>query len=333
MKIVQNIYTIALGLLLVVGCKSSPKLETSPVNLQFQPFFEQLGKADSASLIPIIHTEKAEYASFFKMYAEGMLQIRSQSVEEIAGGLQMLTSDPIYRETFDTVQQHFQNLVPLEETIKDGFGRAKTALPALPIPDIFWVVSGFNDPVAITDSTIAISLEHYLGANHVFYDRLGVYNYLRLRKEANRIPIDILEGWIKTEVPAPANQERLIDQIIYEGKVLCLLEACYPNTEAAEILGYSNQQFQWAETNEQGIWTAIVEWKHLYDNQPDVLRQYLGEAPFTKPFGNQSAPRLGRYMGYKIVKAYLRNNPDSGFVSLFQNENAQFILQASKYRP
>ncbi|PJB58994.1 MAG: gliding motility lipoprotein GldB, partial [Bacteroidetes bacterium CG_4_9_14_3_um_filter_41_19] len=57
------------------------------------------------------------------------------------------------------------------------------------------------------------------------------------------------------------------------------------------------------------------------------------EAPFTTGFSNESAPRVGIWLGWQIVKAYHENHPEISLNELISNADTQEILQKSGYKP
>ena len=65
------------------------------------------------------------------------------------------------------------------------------------------------------------------------------------------------------------------------------------------------------------------------------IQKYLTEAPFTPGIGekNESAPKLGIYIGWQIVKKYMKKNEDVSLQDLMKNANYQEILTRSKYKP
>jgi len=65
------------------------------------------------------------------------------------------------------------------------------------------------------------------------------------------------------------------------------------------------------------------------------IQTYLNEAPFTPGLGekNESAPRLGIWTGWQIVRQYMENHADITLQQLMANNDAQTILNDSKYRP
>ena len=65
------------------------------------------------------------------------------------------------------------------------------------------------------------------------------------------------------------------------------------------------------------------------------IQKYLTDAPFTPGLGdhNESAPKLGIWIGWQIVKKYMDKNPDVTLQQLMKETDAQKILHASRYKP
>ena len=70
----------------------------------------------------------------------------------------------------------------------------------------------------------------------------------------------------------------------------------------------------------------------LFKSDFESLKKYINEAPFTSVLGNDSPPRTGIWLGYRIILSYAKSQKLS-LNEILQNENAQEILNQSKYRP
>ena len=106
------------------------------------------------------------------------------------------------------------------------------------------------------------------------------------------------------------------------------------NTDAQKI-GYSQDQIEWAEANEEPIWRNFIEQEHLYSTDNKLDQNFLDPAPFSK-FGleiidNESPGRIGRYVGWQIVRAFMDKN-EVNLQQLF-NLPAEEIFKNSNYKP
>ena len=59
----------------------------------------------------------------------------------------------------------------------------------------------------------------------------------------------------------------------------------------------------------------------------------MGEAPFIQGFPDGSPGRIGHWLGWQIVKAYMEKNPTISIEKLMTHNNAQKLLNESKYKP
>jgi hypothetical protein len=85
--------------------------------------------------------------------------------------------------------------------------------------------------------------------------------------------------------------------------------------------------------NEQKIWAHLLTKKLLYSTQPFLTQKYIGERPSTPEIGKDAPGRIGAWVGWQIVRAYMQENPSVTLPQLLAETNAQKILTGSKYKP
>ena len=59
----------------------------------------------------------------------------------------------------------------------------------------------------------------------------------------------------------------------------------------------------------------------------------MTDAPFTAGFAAESPGRLGAFIGWQIVREYMKESDGSTLKQLMENTNSQQILKVSKYKP
>lgn len=318
----------------LIGCGNKKNdVPVAEIQNNYFRFFEELGAPDSLHVQEVTDSLLEKYPYFFRLYTEGVLNLGEVPDSAFPTGLFHFVSDPIYKEVLDTVEVHYASTHDVEGQTTKALARLKSLFPNHVTPDVYWMVSVFNEPIVVGDKLVAVSLEHYLGNGHFFYDQLGTYRYLQALKVKERIPFDILDGWNRTEFLMDANKERLLDEMVYEGRLLYLMSVLFPEVTAAELLGYTPEQQNWLQANEAAVWTYMVEQKQLFDTDQNIKRKYIGEAPYTTFFGQQSPSRIGRYIGYKIAEGYMQNVKNATIPAIFSITDAQVILQGSRYNP
>jgi uncharacterized protein YjaZ len=77
-----------------------------------------------------------------------------------------------------------------------------------------------------------------------------------------------------------------------------------------------------------------VDEKLLYDSDPKLPGRFINPAPFSKFYleiDNESPGQIGMWIGWQIVRSYMKNN-DVSLQQLLQTD-AKEIFDNSKYKP
>jgi len=108
-----------------------------------------------------------------------------------------------------------------------------------------------------------------------------------------------------------------------------------PNVADTTKIGYSTAQLKWCKEFQSKIWAYFLEENLLYESDFPKIQKYLTEAPFTPGLGekNESAPKLAVWTGWQIVREYMDKHPEVTLPELMADNDAQKILNESKYRP
>ena len=184
---------------------------------------------------------------------------------------------------------------------------------------------------------MSLSGDNYMGSDYPVYDLAMIYGYQKLNMRPEKIVPDFMTVWLSSEFPMGQQDysapRRLIDDIIYHGKTMYMLTLLLPDTDEKTLMGYTDEQWQWAVDNEPNMWASLISTGDLFTQ--DVIRrnQYVNDGPFTLPFTQESSPRGGTFIGWKIIEAYMRNHQEITPLQLMHNNDAQRILEDSGYNP
>ncbi|MEH6406282.1 MAG: gliding motility lipoprotein GldB [Leeuwenhoekiella sp.] len=205
--------------------------------------------------------------------------------------------------------------------------------PKTTLPKVVTVTSDvdYRNKVILADSLLLISLDTYLGSDHPFYAGIQQFYAQNLRPE--QVPVDIALAFAKKNIRRPAGR-RFLDEMIYEGKLLYLMQNLLTQEAPEEIISYTPDQYKWAEDNEVQIWTYFVERELLFDTDSKLLDRFINPGPFSKfylEFDNDSPPRLGRYIGWQIVKSYMESNNIP--LQMLAKKSTDEIFENAKYKP
>ena len=61
--------------------------------------------------------------------------------------------------------------------------------------------------------------------------------------------------------------------------------------------------------------------------------KFIAERPKTFEIGQNCPGRIGRWIGWEIVKSYMSNNPETSLNGLMENNNSRKIFERSGFKP
>lgn len=312
------IYFVAI-IITIVSCDKKSKVEEEvdaiPVNLKLERFDKVFFETQAKDLNKI----KKEFPFFFPPGNEDSVWINKMQ-------------DPLWRELYTEVQKKYSNFEPIQNELETLFKHIKYYFPQTKTPKIITVISemDYNNKIIYADSLVIISLELYLGKEHKFYQ---FPKYLKQNFEPNQILPDVVSSFSTNKI-APVIDKNILSQMIYFGKQLYLKDVLLPNYSDADKMGYTLEQIKWCEENESYMWRYFIENEMLYSDDQKLNNRFINPSPFSKFYleiDNESPGRVGAWIGWQIVRSYMKNNEVN--LSQLLITNAKEIFEKSKYKP
>jgi hypothetical protein len=244
----------------------------------------------------------------------------------------------IHKPLYDSTQLLYKDLSWLEKDLQKGFQYYQYYFRGFKVPKIYSIVDGFysKDPKAFYGieygaDTLQISLQMFLGKDFSGYDPQIYFDYLRTRFTQAYIIKNIFTTIIDANFKSVEPGSALIDQMIDAGKRVYLLDQVLPNTPDEVKLGYGKAQLKDCYANELMIWSTFVNQNILFTVEPSIIKEYIGENPYTKALGMDSPGNIGNFVGWQIVKKYMQQNSISP-AQLMETDNRKIYIEA-KYKP
>ncbi|MHA7942005.1 gliding motility lipoprotein GldB [Formosa sp. 3Alg 14/1] len=243
--------------------------------------------------------------------------------------------DTLQQELSQAVIKAYPSLEDVETEISSLFQHLKFYYPAFKAPRVISTTSyvDYRNKVIVTDSIDLIALDTYLGPEHEFY--LGVQEYIRAGFRKEQIVVDLADAYANRYL-LPVKNKTLLDEMIAGGKRLYFKDLMIPFKTDAEKIEYTPEELKWAETNESYIWQYFVERELLFSTDSKLPGRFINPAPFSKFYlaeiDNESPPKIGVYLGWQIVKAYMNNNSEVSFKDML-NMSSEDIFNHSKFKP
>ena len=312
------LFLVALALF---GCDKSGDIENEiskiPVEVSILRFDKQFANTSIDSLGPL----KEKFPMFFpKRTPDSIWTARMQS--------------PLHQEMADEVLKIFPDQRLLADNLGPLFQHITYYFPSFRAPTTVTLLNdiGYQDRVIVaSDTLLLLSLDNYLGEDHRYYSNFKRYIVKNLN--SSRISIDIAKAYAQKYVSLPT-KNTFLEQMIYFGKQLYLQQLWLPNTSDGYKIGYTEQQWQWAEENQVYMWRYFIEKELLFSTDPGLTPRFISNAPFSKFYlelDNESPPMIGRYLGWQIVRSFMKNNDITPQQLLVFD--AETLFKKSKYKP
>lgn len=310
---------VLLGVLLL-SCNDKNEVEKEidkiPMNVEILRFDKEFAAANPSDLPKL----KSEFPAFFpKQYNDSIW------IQKLTDTLQNQLENEVLK-TFPDDDALRNSLVPLFQHIKYYFPKFETPLVVTTTSDV-----DYRNNIILTDSLLIIGLDTYLGSDHRFYE--GIDRYITKEMKPSQIEPDVAEIYAIQYIKPPSRSS-FLGQIVYYGKQLYLKDIWLPKISDAEKIGYTEEEYKWAEENEEYMWRYFVENELLYSTDPKLGTRFINPAPFSKFYleiDNESPGMLGRYLGWKIVRAYMERNNTK--VQQLMITDADEIFKNSNYKP
>lgn len=235
---------------------------------------------------------------------------------------------------YDSTLLRFNDLSDFEKELQQAFRYYKFYFPQALIPEVNTLI---NAPPAFTvgNEVLCISLDKYLGPSSAFYlyESEPIPNYLLRRFKPEFMVSNCMHVMATANFEFSMSGKKLLDAMIYNGKILFLKQQVLPLSADSVISGFQAIDLEWCVDNEPEIWKFFIEKKLLYNPDPLEFSKYVTEGPSTSGMPQASPGNIGSWVGWRIVEAYMKKNPSVTLQQLMEEQDAQKILTASKYKP
>ncbi len=331
----KNGLIIIILLCFVVTSCSNDKLDIDVSNveleLEFHRFEEAMFAGDSPEDMNEINEELiAKGGELYEFYVYEMLRSGSVFDDSIGNYLWYFVSDSMMQIVTEDIGQEFSDFSGLEERFIDIFKHQKYHLPNAPLPTkIITYNAAYSFGVISTDSVIGIGLEMYLGPENRIVKEIRFPVYMKDKMQRDYLPIDVAHSWLATNVVGENKGETFLSSMIYYGKLRYALKALMPDLSDHLMIRYTPEEYEYAVASEYNIWQYLVDMNWIYTTDMKVKMRFFEEAPTT--VGIEDSPgRIGQFMGWQMVNAYMNDNPEVTVEELLNEENETKILKAYK---
>ena len=308
--------------------------EIEPQEVEIVRFDKALLNVQEPTVKEDIRVLYDTYPVFMPLWTEDILGIPAADTAYLEKALPEFLNDTLYgfKQTNEREREVFADIEDIQQSVNKAFTRIKWLYPETEIPTLYLFISGFNASIYFWDELIGVGADMYLGSNYEYYNRV-VYEYQKQTMRKECIPVDVVSAYLFRTIPYTSTKSRLLDQMLYRGKVMYLTAKIFNDLPKYEVMGWTKEQWNWCVRNEQAIWHLVMDKRDLFKTESLVLTSYLNDGPFTSEVSQDSPGRLGIWLGWRIAESYMEHNKNVTLQELMAEGDAQKILELSFYKP
>ena len=326
------IICLIIGLLITSSCTQNPlnvnvdevKLDLNFVNLD--SIFVHSNEKDLATNVLNSGILKNQILSYELGQCLGVGPLSDSGT---VSRIKMFVNDPYVKRVENRIAEKFEDLSPRKKIIFDGFKHLKYHFPEGTYPkNIVFINSHFASNIFCTEQEVGVSLERYLGAETDVIKELPdpIFQWIKDKMDAQYLERDVLTAWIMTHFIAES-KGTTAEKMVHWGKVIYLTEAAFPKMDKNIIMRYSKEDYEWATDNEYSFWQYLVKEKMLFSENERDQMNFLSDAPFTAGLPEKGPDRLGQFMGWKMVKSFMKANPKMSLADMIQVPYNQILQE------
>ena len=249
--------------------------------------------------------------------------------------LQDYMNDPAIKQIYADCAKKYPDMKEQEKQLSEGLSAYKSLYPDAILPKIYTYISGvdYNTSVTFVDSVMVIPIDMYLGTSYEIYAKSGIPEFIRMRLNKEYISRDCMRQFAQNRVPKDFNPRNLLDYMILRGKLLYFTQALLKDMPDDINIAFTKEQLNWCKTNESNVWAFLINNKLLFSTDNTAITKFIDDAPFTSVISQQAPGRIGEWLGWQIVNAYMEKNKNISLPALMKESDAQLILNNSGYKP
>ncbi|NNF34472.1 MAG: hypothetical protein HKN68_10210 [Saprospiraceae bacterium] len=340
---------ISLCLIMMYSCDSEtgvPQPDTDHINLDYQLVrYEQLlEEIDADDPVKGYQELKQKHPEFTELYFKRLVPLidHEENVDSIRTSLFDFLNDPRITYLLDTVQMvHNEFDKETVPKLNQAFKNLKFYFPRWTEPNVYTLITEYAYQHFVFEDGngrdgLGIGLDMYLGRDFP-YSRVapGVAafsEYITRSFDKSHMVKKILDVLME-EIMGPPPGARMLDQMIHNGKKHYIIQHLLPSVPDSVIMEYTSQQMEWVSQNEEEMWAFFFKEELFYETNMIDINKYINTSPNSPGMPDEAPGRTGNYMGWQIIKSYMKRNPDMSMEELLMVRDAQKIMDQSRYKP
>ena len=324
--------------------EKAPDVSDISVNIGFIRFDQIFHNLDTLDIQASLTQLDSKYPSFAPLFYQRVLPLINNEQPDnrilLGDNIKKYLRDDLVQSLYDTVQVVYPNLENAKSDIEQSIKYLKYYFPDKGQYNIYTFISEFGFQTFITNDVdgkegIGVGLDMFLGPDYP-YKKLSMQNpsfssYITRSFNKDHITKKVMDAII-ADIDNLHRGERLLDKMVSNGIRHFVLDKLMPMAADTVKWEFSEKQMDWVTQNESNIYVHVLSEDLLYETRGKKIKSLVDRSPSSKGMPAESPGRTANYIGYKIVEKFM-SRTDISLDSLIRIQDAQFILDNSRYKP
>ena len=311
----------------------TPDVSGIQVNATVRRFDRDLFAVDTTHFTDGMSALQAHYPAFLPFFVTNIAHDQTQPQEKPEDALRGFVTASQVRRLNDSCQAKFADLSAFQTDVAQVLRYFKHYFPQRAEPVTFTAVTEFiGDAYLVNDTSMMIGLDMFLGSGFEGYNPDVFPQYLRDQFTQEYMIVKYAFELANSTVQAPA-KDYVLDHVIRNGKVLYIMDCLLPQVPDSTLIGYTGEQLAGCFSNERGLWARLLDMKVLYEPLGSKNMKIVTAGPSTDNVFQEAPGQVGNWVGWQIVRSYMKRHPDTSLTELGKSTDAQKFLEKAKYKP
>lgn len=332
------LFLVVFGSLIHQSCQQDHTPDRSMVKLSPAPVsvvrVEKILCPSSAGSDPI-HTESLleEYPVFSDVFFNQVIFPKNVQSIELDTLITHFCGSPAIRHLIDTTRIIFPDISELEYKLGTANAYFNHYFPDRETPRYFTYVSEFGiGTFTVGTGIVGIGLDFFLGQDYPYYDPAVFHRYQLKTMTPEYMPASAIRALAESMIP-DITVGNMLEFMIRNGKVLFVASRLLPEEPMHQICLYTEEEMKWLEDHELDVWSYLLDLGYFYSNDLRKFQKFIDPGPGVPGLPKEAPGRIANWIGYKIIEAYMKQQPEVTIEEMIEDQDFQKIMDRSKYKP
>lgn len=337
-----RVLIILTGIVLLFSCKQSSAPDVSYIPAEFDIYRTEkdIRSIHSREDFDKLYDEHPAFYNLFFNEVTGMYT--GNDKDTMYTVLQHFLQDSMMIAVNEKIDKKYNDLSDVKKDLQSFFRYLQYYFPDnIEVPNIYTLVSDFGHQIFLfvdenNRDGIGLGLDMFLSPDipykMMFPDNTNFSDYLTRSWSKDYIVKKVADLYVN-EIIGESPGHRLLDYMIYNGKVLYITGLLLPEKNDTIIHEYTGQEMDWCYENELQMWSFFLDQKLFYESNFSKIGKYVFPSPISPDMPEAAPGRTANFIGWQIIKAYMNRFPETTLKQLIDMEDSQLLLEKSKYKP